>query len=432
MMTHKQKTSISALIVIAVWISASELALSSPSSKNPSFALETVMSGKFRNYDFDNSTDNPNWISESRFTKTSPDKKYVSQLEHDTAGNAILNVFDKTSKRLVFQEYTFPRSYGEYFRSEDFYWSKDSKKLIFCSENSLMLFDVDTQKTAMVATPEIKVYFCAYNPILNLVAVSGSPIPKNYVDTEVRIINLANLKETARVTLDMATGIKWSPDGKLLAIELSDRAWTRIVFTDMSLKTISDLWLRHPFQWFSWSANGKYLAGLDQEQHQLILVDRKSKKPIQILEAPIAPRRLAWSCDGREIKLQMAGDKDASKTFKLAWNNTNNSPATTYVIKTSDPDNFPTTPEEFYKIYDERIDGMTKVLLKMAPDEKSLFFLYEYLKLEDGIKRLIYSGGEFYYMDGPIAFHFKRKLACEALITGYWHYLKDRKCKPTK
>jgi Tol biopolymer transport system component len=182
-------------------------------------------------------------------------------------------------------------------------FSKDGQWMTYLSngDNCLWRSRVDGTEALQLTKPPFEVQLSAWSPDGRRIAFMGKHPGKLW---RIYLINRdGGAMEEAATGTDNQGAPSWSPDGKMLAYgnvlceEAPSCSIWRINLGTKSEEILPD---SRGFRTARWSPDGKYIAALQRDNHQLMLFDVAQKR-WTTLAGSIAGDNLNWSSDSQYV-----------------------------------------------------------------------------------------------------------------------------------
>lgn len=182
-------------------------------------------------------------------------------------------------------------------------FSKDGQWMTYLSngDNSLWRSRVDGTAALQLTKPPFEVQMSSWSPDGRRIAFMGKHPGKLW---RIYLVNRdGGAMEEAATGTDSQGAPSWSPDGKTLVYgnvlcHDAHGCWIRRI--NLETKSEEILPDSHGFRTARWSPDGKYIAALQQDNHQLPLYDIAQKR-WTILAGSIAGDNLNWSSDSQYV-----------------------------------------------------------------------------------------------------------------------------------
>lgn len=316
--------------------------------------------------------------------------------------------------------------------SKKIFWTSDSKYLYFCSSGRFHRFSVKTKKTETLEIPRQRVYFCAYSPKSNVIAVACRSSGERYDNWTVTLVDSNKFKLLPNSTEVLGLyELVWNSSGEKLAILSIADYWSHLYLTDKRLNKISDLWAVDLFK-IKWSPDNKFIAGV-YKNNWLKIFSLETLLPIQEIQNSAKIRSFSWSQDGKTLSVLSENDKTATRAIPLDWNFDKDSPAVTLSPPSclkSDDNFFPKSPEEVYRILDQNFGSFEKSQLVTCFYAGQLKSVVDSHKFDERIKTAACMTTEWGKDYGPIGTYYNSLLKTRSkskiiadIIYGYSKYL---------
>lgn len=182
-------------------------------------------------------------------------------------------------------------------------FSKDGQWMTYLSnrDNSLWRSRVDGTEALQLTKPPLETVMSSWSPDGRRIAFMGKQPGKLW---RIYLIDRdGGVMEEAGSGSDNQGAPSWSPDGKTLVygnVLCSDGSGCWIRRINLATKSEEILPDSHGFRTARWSPDGKYIAALQQDNHQLMLFDIAQKR-WTTLAGSIMGDNLNWSSDSQYI-----------------------------------------------------------------------------------------------------------------------------------
>lgn len=182
-------------------------------------------------------------------------------------------------------------------------FSRDGQWMTYVNtlDTSLWRSRADGTEALQLTKPPLEVQMSAWSPDGRRIAFMGKQPGKPW-----RIFLIGRdggVPGEAAVGNDNQGAPTWSPDGKALAYgnvvcQETQTCWIRRL--DLATREVEMLPNSHGFRTARWSPDGKYIAALQPETHELMLFDMKTRRWTTLADS-ITGDNLNWSTDSQFI-----------------------------------------------------------------------------------------------------------------------------------
>lgn len=307
--------------------------------------------------EFDELSDAPGWTTSAERLISSPDEKLEVRLSEDRTK---LVVSDRKTKEVVFERKNVPTNakpaYASMFWSVS--WSPDSKNLIFTDFKGGHILNLKKKKSSDCKELPFNAHGCDWSKSTDRIAILGYGKDEFKSPPVLQIYDWKNKKVLFEESSELGNRLAWSPDGKLLAINVrdsgvkifdSEQDWKSVVFGEDSVRGVG---------FFAWSPDSTKIALTKFKD--LKVFDVKSGKQVfqKVLENP---RDVSWSADGKTILCRYCFNPDDYYKVNVSE------------IKVS-PSAFPNLPQKWNKIFSSWLTIIEEPLLQERSPTQTIIF----------------------------------------------------------